>query len=32
MQQSYGTLADYLQKGLNVAPADVGMLRAKLVL
>ncbi|SAL77943.1 protein tyrosine/serine phosphatase [Caballeronia terrestris] len=32
MQQSFGTLNDYLLKGLNVAQADVGMLRAKLVL
>jgi len=31
MQQSFGTLADYLGKGLGVMQDDAGMLRAKLV-
>jgi protein-tyrosine phosphatase len=32
MQQSFGTLTDYLVKGLGVARADIDMLRARLVL
>lgn len=31
IQQTFGTLADYLGKGLGVMQDDVGMLRAKLV-
>lgn len=32
MQQSFGTLTDYLVKGLGVARADIEMLRARMVL
>jgi protein-tyrosine phosphatase len=32
MQQSFGTLTDYLVKGLAIAQADIEMLRARLVL